>query len=525
MTAKRRPRARPRGRQPTPTEREAVRAAIGDRPLERGELIERLHDLQDHFGHLHAGHIAALAELLGLAQVEVYETASFYAHFDIIREGDSPPPPAVRLCIGPACRMSGAEALLDEALKALGRDVRVIAAPCQGACDTPPSAMEKQNRIPSATLDRLTNPPAPPAPAPCPPPSDPGAIDLEDAIERLEHAGLCGLGGAGFPVAKKWGFFKDAPTDGRVLIVNADEGEPGTFKDRHLLENHMQQVLDGALIAARALSASDVFIYLRDEYPHLHHRLKPVLAQIDLPDLRFHLRRGAGAYVCGEETALIESLEGKRGLPRIRPPYPAQAGYRGRPTITHNVETLFWIADIWARGAQAYADENRPRFYSVSGRVKTPGVYRAPSTTTARELIAMAGGLADGHALRAFLPGGASGGIFPERFADRAMDFGAFDDLGGFVGSGALIVLSQHDDVWDVARALTDFFAHESCGQCTPCRAGTAKMAELLNDPHANTAAIRALSDTMREASICGLGQAAPNPVLCALNHFEGDDA
>jgi len=513
-------------------DREAVADALSGVPLSRTTLLEHLHTLNDQFGHLPAGHIAALAQALGLAQIDVYEPASFYAHFTLVGEDQSPPPPiTVRLCDGPACRMAGAKALLQDALSTFGPQVRVLAAPCQGACDTPPSAIVSRpavghRRIAPANRETLTAALDAPLDLVAETPvavTDPGPVDLDQAIQTLDRAGLRGMGGAGFPTAKKWAFFKDAPGN-RVLVVNADEGEPGTFKDRYLLENHLESVLHGMLIAARALSVADVFFYLRDEYPHLHAILRDALPRIDVPGVTLHLRRGAGAYICGEETALIESLEGKRGLPRNRPPYPAQSGYLGRPTVTQNVETLYWLSEIWDRGADWYRDEQRPRFYSVSGRVRQPGVYLAPTSASVNELIATAGGMADGHSLKAFLPGGASGGIFPASFADQAMGFGVFEKFGGFVGSGALTVLSDQDDVWAVARTLAAFFAEESCGQCTPCRVGCEKLVGLIEDsPHTHEALIRELAGALRDASICGLGQAAANPVVCLLDHFRED--
>ena len=508
-------RTTPKGRQPTDADVTAVQQLLDGADLSRPLLIEHLHTLNDRFGHLSSGHIAALAQAMGLAQIDVYETATFYAHFTVT---DVSPAKTLRICDGPACRMAGGETLRN----ALSDQMCVVPAPCQGACDAAPSAMLGKQRIAPANPDGILQAmkASPERPLDIPTVQDPGPQNLDQAIDVLTRAGLRGCGGAGFPTAKKWAFFKDAP-DERVLVVNADEGEPGTFKDRYLLENHLDWVLDGTLIAARALGVADVFIYLRDEYSHLHDLLRRTLTTIDAPGLTLHLRRGAGAYICGEETALIESLEGKRGLPRARPPYPAQSGYLGRPTITQNVETLYWVAEIWRHGPEAYQAEQRPRFYSVSGRVRQPGVYLAPSNALVRELIEAADGMADGHSLHAFLPGGASGGVFPARMADLAMDFGVFEKFGGFVGSGALTVLSDADDVWDVARNLSRFFMEESCGQCTPCRVGTEKMLGLLNDPKANADLIRELSATMQDASICGLGQAAPNPVLCLLNYFE----
>lgn len=509
----------PKGRQASDADIAAVRALVGAAHRGRDLLIEHLHTLNDHYGHLSTGHIAALAHLLGLAQIDVYETATFYAHFKV---GDTPPAPiTLRICDGPACRMAGAKALLKDALAAFDDQIQISAAPCQGACDTPPSVIMGKSRISSATVEKLTSHNNAPSSAPAikdiPPPSAPY---IAEAVRKAE---LRGMGGAGFPVARKWAFFDGAPTP-RVLVVNADEGEPGTFKDRYLLETEPEKVLRGMLIAAQALNVQDVFFYLRDEYPHIHAMLGDVFKRMEIDGVTLHLRRGAGAYICGEETALLNSLEGKRGQPRNRPPYPAQHGYKGRPTITHNVETLYWIADIADRGADAYASEGRPRFYSLSGRIKNPGVYRAASTTTVKGLIDMAGGMSGGHTFTAFLPGGASGGIFPARFQDKAMDFGVFEELGGFVGSGALTVLSDHDDVWDVARTLAAFFRDESCGKCTPCRIGTEKMLRLIDNPRGNADLIHDLSDAMRDASICGLGQAAPNPVLSLLRHFEEGD-
>lgn len=527
-STRRQPRGMPKGRQCLDDDVLAIKTVLSNISLSREMLIEHLHTLNDHFGYLSTGHIAALAQVMGLAQVDVYETASFYSHFALPQEGEAPPHRVtLRICDGPACRMAGAKGLFKDALAAFSDHVNVVPAPCQGACDTPPSAIVGKRRIASANVATLkaqiTNADAAATEKP-PTLEDPGSIDLNDAIATLDRAGLRGLGGAGFPTAKKWEFFKDAP-DNRVLVVNADEGEPGTFKDRYLLENHMSEVLCGLLIAARALAVTDVFIYLRDEYAHLHAALNEVLPALQAPGLTVHLRRGAGAYICGEETALIESLEGKRGLPRNRPPYPASEGYMGRPTITQNVETLYWVSEIWARGAERYADQQRPRFYSVSGRVRMPGVYCAPSTTTVAELIEAAAGIQDDHTFKAFLPGGASGGIFPAHLADRAMDFGSFEPLGGFVGSGALTILSDQDDVWDVAKTLGQFFADESCGQCTPCRVGCEKMLGLIDDPSANAPLIRELATTMQDASICGLGQAAPNPVLSLMDHFKEEDA
>ncbi|MCW8914561.1 MAG: NAD(P)H-dependent oxidoreductase subunit E [Magnetovibrio sp.] len=502
----------PKGRQPSDADLDVISTLIGDVPKGRDLVIEHLHTIHDHFGHITHGHISALANLLGLAQIDVYETASFYAHFHITEDTLETSSPAVRICNGPACRMAGAAQLLRTTDHA-------HAAPCQGACDRAPSAMVGKNRISPATIDSLASTTV----TPLPPISEINTTPTPNIAQELKTAGLRGMGGAGFPVAKKWAFLKDAPHP-RVLVVNADEGEPGTFKDRFLLENEPTKVLRGMVIAAQALSVGDVFIYLRDEYPHIHDSLREALNSVSIDGIKIHLRRGAGAYVCGEETALLNSLEGKRGQPRNRPPYPAQAGYKGRPTVTHNVETLYWIADIAERGGATYAAQRRPRFYSVSGRVQNPGVYLAPATTTVHQLIEMAGGMTNGHTFRAFLPGGASGGLFPARFGDKSMDFGVFEELGGFVGSGALMIFSDHDNLWDVVQNLMQFFADESCGKCTPCRVGTEKMLALISNPDENFEIIKVLAQTMREASICGLGQAAPNPVMSLLTHFEEDE-
>lgn len=518
---KKRPGRFPKGRQVKTSAITDVRSLLGDGPFSREMLIEYLHTLNDSFGHLSADHIAALAKVMGLAQIDVYETATFYSHFKVLKDGEAPPPAlTLRICDGPACRMAGAKTLLKDALVQFGDQINVISAPCQGACDQAPSAIMGQRRVAPACLKTLD--PLQTKPEPLPKSSAPKISKAENVLKILEKSGLRGLGGAGFPTATKWHFFDEAPHP-RVLVVNADEGEPGTFKDRYLFEHHMDQVLSGMVIAAQTLKVQDVFIYLRDEYAHIREALTERLKSLQVGTIQIHLRRGAGAYICGEETALIESLEGKRGLPRNRPPYPAQVGYMGRPTITQNVETLYWIAEIVEHGSDWYNEQQRPRFYSVSGRVRQPGVYRAPSTATVQDLIDAADGMIEGQTLKAFLPGGASGGIFPARFADKVMDFGEFEKVGGFVGSAALTILSNLDDVWDVAETLTDFFADESCGQCTPCRLGTEKMAFLIQDPKGNEEQIRALASAMQEASICGLGQAAPNPVLTLLDHGEDD--
>ncbi len=516
MSATRRtPRERPRGRQPGPAAREAVTQALAGMALRRDLLIEHLHALQDRFGGLHDDHLLALAELLRLAPVEVHEVASFYAHFDLLPEGGEPPPRTIRICEGLPCAMAGAAALHRAMQHEPG--VRVVAAPCMGACHRAPAAAVGHHLVEHATPDRLRAPPDVSKPAPprafAPPP------DVETMLARLEASGLRGLGGAGFPAARKWRLVRAQPGP-RHLVVNADEGEPGTFKDRHCLETDPRRVLEGMLLAARAIEAEACWFYLRDEYPHLRDVLSREIATLGA-GMPIHLRRGAGAYICGEESALLESLEGRRGYPRHKPPYPAEHGLFGRPTLIHNVETLWFLPEILASDEAAIAfARSRPRYYSVSGRVRAPGVVLAPAGTTARELIARCGGMAEGHRLAAYLPGGASGGILPAGMADLPLDFGKLEPHGCFVGSGAVVVLSDRDDLAEAARNLLRFFRDESCGQCTPCRVGTAKAVRLLEAPRWDRALLVELAQAMADGSICGLGQAAMNPVLSLLRHF-----
>lgn len=511
--------------------------------LPRDHLIEYLHLIQDRFGHISPDRIAALAHVMKLSQAEVYETATFYAHFCVTRDGEAPPPPLIiRVCNGPSCKMQGSQALAQTLGKELHGEAQIEEVPCVGRCEGAPVAVVGKNVMPSATAHRVA------AAARCKDTKakigsfenldtyleaegyrafhdlKSGVLTRADVFRELEASGLRGLGGAGFPVAQKWRFL-DGQAKPRVVAVNADEGEPGTFKDRHLLETKPHRVIEGALIAAFTVEADDVYIYLRDEYPHIHailseeieHLMRRGLTQ----GIRLHLRRGAGAYVCGEESAMLESLEGKRGLPRNRPPFPAQAGLFGRPTLVNNVETLYWVTNIMNTGGANFQARGRKHFYSVSGRVKNPGVKLAPAGVTVRQLInEYAGGMTGGHVLKGYLPGGASGGILPASLADVPLDFGALEQYGCFVGSSAVIVLSDHDDVPDLVRDLMDFLAHESCGQCTPCRSGIPKLQSFLDDPHTHLDIIDELSQVMRDGSICGLGQAAPNPVTSALRHF-----
>ncbi len=529
--ADRRRRAYPKGRRIDPAPREEIAGLIGDE-RRRDLLIEYLHLIQDRYGRLSAAHMAALAGEMGLAQAEVYETATFYSHFVVLDDnGEDHGKPVVRVCDGISCKMAGADGLA----KKINNDgqARVKRTPCVGACDKAPVSVADIYKggaglaVPDypdfeayragggyRALGQCLS----------------GGRTRRDMINDVEASGLRGLGGAGFPEGRKWRFLLDQPKP-RLMVVNADEGEPGTFKDRHCLENNPHRVIEGALIAAWAVEADEVYIYLRDEYPQIREILLREIpkaeAGLDGPDRnnpRIHLRRGAGSYVCGEETALIESIEGKRGLPRNRPPYPAQSGLFGLPTLVNNVETLFWVKEIAERGAGWYIEAGRPRLYSVSGRVREPGVKLAPAGTTVNQLIEdYSGGMAEGHVFKAYLPGGASGGILPAALGDLRLDFGALEAEGCFVGSAAVVVMSEADDMAETARDLMRFLADESCGQCTPCRLGTEKMLRLIEPPSWDKELIKELSQVMREASICGLGQAAPNPVLSVIRHFAGE--
>ncbi len=541
----------PKGRQVDPAALEEVQALLGARERRRDLLIEHLHLLQDRFGCLHARHLAALAEEMRLALVEVYEVASFYAHFDIVMDDEAAPPPlTVRVCDSLSCEMAGAPALLADLRERLGDGVRVVRAPCMGGCHRAPVAAIGHALHEHATLASVTAAVAagethPPVPAfvgldayraaggyrllqAC----LAGERQPEELIEALEHSGLRGLGGAGFPTGRKWRLVRQEPAP-RLLAVNGDEGEPGTFKDRYFLETDPHRFLEGMLIAAWVVEAPEVYIYLRDEYPQCHAVLESEIAAIEAaglaPHAQIHLRRGAGAYICGEESAMLESLEGKRGLPRQRPPFPAQVGLFGRPTLCNNIETLYWVRDIVEKGADWFTGHGRNgrkglRTFSVSGRVREPGVKLAPAGITARQLIdEFCGGMADGHIFKGYLPGGASGGILPAAMADLPLDFGTLEAHGCFTGSGAVVVLSDQDDMKAVALNLLRFFEDESCGQCTPCRAGTEKAVKLMTAPHWDEALLNELTQVMADASICGLGQAAMNPVKQVLKHFRED--
>jgi NADH:ubiquinone oxidoreductase subunit F (NADH-binding)/NADH:ubiquinone oxidoreductase subunit E len=541
----------PKGRQVDPAALAEVQALLGDRERRRDLLIEHLHLLQDHFGCLHSRHLAALAGEMRLALVEVYEVASFYAHFDIVMEGEAAPPPiTVRVCDSLSCELASAAQLLADLEIRLGDGVRVIRAPCMGGCHRAPVVAIGHALHENATVASVgaavtagdTHPPAPPyigfdayraaggyrlleaclA----------GDRKPEQLIEILEHSGLRGLGGAGFPAGRKWRLVRQEPAP-RLVAVNADEGEPGTFKDRHFLETDPHRFLDGMLIAAWVVEAAEIYVYLRDEYPQCRAILESEIGAVEAAGLarhaRIHLRRGAGAYICGEESAMLESIEGKRGLPRQRPPFPAQVGLFGRPTLCNNVETLYWVRDIVEQGPEWFTREGRNgrkgrRTFSVSGRVKNPGVKLAPAGITARELIdEYCGGMADGHVFKGYLPGGASGGILPAAMADIPLDFGTLEPEGCLIGSAAVVVLSNKDDMRAVALNLLRFFEDESCGQCTPCRAGTEKAVKLMTAPHWDEPLLEELTRVMSDASICGLGQAAMNPVKQVLKHFRED--
>jgi NADH:ubiquinone oxidoreductase subunit F (NADH-binding)/NADH:ubiquinone oxidoreductase subunit E len=543
-----RPRKTPKGRQVEPQALAQVRALLGDRERRRDLLIEHLHLIQDRYGYLSAAHLAALAQEMKLAQTEVYEVATFYAHFDVVKEDETPPPAlTVRVCDSLSCAMAGAEHLLRTLPNRLGPDVRVVRAPCMGACDRAPVCAVGHVQVMGATTESVAAAVAQGAHVHAyPTPNDferytraggyallkacvAGARTRDDIIKVVSDAGLRGLGGAGFPTGRKWTLVRAEPAP-RLFAVNADEGEPGTFKDRYYLEQDPHRFIEGMLIAAWVVEAADVYIYIRDEYPEVRLMLADEIAKVERAGLakhaRMHLRRGAGAYICGEESAMIESIEGKRGLPRHRPPYVAQVGLFGRPTLEQNVETLYWVRDIVEKGAQWFTSQGRRerkglRSFSVSGRVKKPGVVLAPAGVSARELIEeYCGGMQEGHRFKGYLPGGASGGILPASMADLPLDFGTLEQYGCFVGSHAVVVLSDKDDMKAVALNLMRFFEDESCGQCTPCRAGTEKAATLMATGPWDQALLTELSDAMRDASICGLGQAAPNPLLCVLKYF-----
>jgi formate dehydrogenase len=550
--ARQRKRQAPKGRRVDPRALQEVQALLGSESRQPDLLIEHLHKLQDAHGHLSAAHLAALAHEMKLAQTEVYEVATFYHHFDVVKEGETAPAAlTVRVCDGLSCEMAGAKDLLAKLPALLGREVRVIAAPCIGRCEQAPAVSVGQNPVAPASVEAVmetvangvTKHPADKGPAvveyaayraaggyataqAC----VDGARDVESVIQTLEASGLRGLGGAGFPTGRKWRIVRAEPGP-RLMAVNIDEGEPGTFKDRMLLERDPHRFLEGMLIAAWAVGIADVYLYLRDEY----HGCRAILARA-IADLQreqpngklpaIHLRRGAGAYICGEESAMIESIEGKRGMPRLRPPYVAQVGLFGRPTLAHNFETLYWLRELLEKGGEWFASHGVNgrtglRAFSVSGRVAQPGVKLAHAGITIQALIdEHCGGMLPGHTFYGYLPGGASGGILPASMNDIPLDFDTLQPYGCFIGSAAVVVLSDRDTAVGAARNTLRFFEHESCGQCTPCRNGTAKAAALIEQPKWDVELLADLSAVMRDASICGLGQAAPNPIDCVVKYF-----
>ncbi|MBT3213254.1 MAG: NADH-quinone oxidoreductase subunit F [Deltaproteobacteria bacterium] len=531
-----------------------VQQLLSDMPRRKDLLIEALHLIQDEYHYISAKHVVALAFEMKLSQAEVYEVATFYHHFDVIKEDQTPPPPlTVRVCESLSCEMSGAKKLT-ETLKQLFPDgsvpseqIRIQAVPCVGRCQHAPVAVVGKNPVDQATPELVKkhvekNEVQPTLPEyvnfaeyqqsggyqlfqDC----LSGKRDAESVITELKNSGLRGLGGAGFPVGSKWEIVRKFP-EPRLMAVNIDEGEPGTFKDRYYLESDPHRFLEGSLIAAWAVGIEEIYIYLRDEYAAAREILLREIAelQISFPEIlpQIHLRRGAGAYICGEESAMIESIEGKRGIPRLRPPYVAEVGLFGRPTLEHNMETLHWVRDIIEKGAESFSTQGRRgrnglRSFSISGRVNNPGVHLAPAGISMRELIdEYCGGMLPGHRFYGYFPGGASGGMLPASLGDLPMDFDTLQEHGCFIGSAAVIVFSEHDNARELALNAMRFFAHESCGQCTPCRVGTVKAIPLMEQKNWNQSLLEELSQTMEDASICGLGQAAPNPLRSVMKYF-----
>ena len=541
---------KPKGRMLDPDALDEVQALLGKITTQRDMLIEYLHVIQDSQNHLSARHLAALAHLMRLPMAEVWEVASFYDHFDLVREGENPPAACtVRVCTSLSCMMAGGEKLLEDLQPFANKHVRFVPAPCIGACDKAPAAAIGHKLVEQASFDQLKDV------------RETGHAEIpigamgfdaycasggyqtlkaildgtrsrEDILAIMDETALRGLGGAGFPTGRKWRIV-GGQAGPRLMAVNGDEGEPGTFKDRLYLSTDPHRMIEGILIAAHVVDVDACYIYMRDEYPEIIALLRREIALVEAAGfashLTIHLRRGAGAYICGEESAMIESIEGKRGLPRHRPPYVAEKGIFNRPTLVNNVETLFWVRDIIENGADWFNRKGKdghpgPRSYSVSGRVAKPGVIVAPAGSSVRDLIERCGGMADGHVFKGYLPGGASGGILPAEKGDIPLDFGGpLADEGCFVGSHAVVVLSDKDNMWDAATNLIKFFAHESCGQCTPCRNGTAKAVMLMQADAPNTALLGELSVAMGDASICGLGQAASNPLTSVMKHFPDD--
>ena len=537
-----------------PAALQEVQKLLSDMPRRKDLLIEALHLIQDEYHFISAKHVVALASEMKLSHTEVYEVATFYHHFDVIKEDQTPPPTlTVRVCESVTCEMYGAKKLTEN-LKQLFTDgsvtseqIRIQAVPCVGRCQHAPVAVVGKNPIDQATPESVKqcvekNEILPTLPQyvnfaeyqqsggyqlfqDC----LSGKRDAESVILELKNSGLRGLGGAGFPVGSKWEIVRKFP-EPRLMAVNIDEGEPGTFKDRYYLETDPHRFLEGSLIAAWAVGIEEIYIYLRDEYAAAREILLREIAelQISFPEIlpQIHLRRGAGAYICGEESAMIESIEGKRGIPRLRPPYVAEVGLFGRPTLEHNMETLHWVRDIIEKGAESFSSHGRRdrkglRAFSISGRVNKPGVHLAPAGISMRELIdEYCGGMLTGHSFYGYFPGGASGGMLPASLGDLPLDFDTLQEHGCFIGSAAVIVFSDHDKARELALNSMRFFAHESCGQCTPCRVGTVKAIPLMEQKYWNKSLLEELSQTMEDASICGLGQAAPNPLRSVIKYF-----
>ena len=541
---------RPRGRKVDFDVLGKLETILDTSSYRRDHLIEYLHKIQDSQGAITKNYMTALASLMGISQTEVYEVATFYHHFDVVdTDSDKPPSLTVRICDSVTCEMNGANELaktLDDYYKGT---VRIQKVPCIGRCQSAPAAVVKFNPIDNATFKEIKKN----VDAKVFHPEIPDYIDLdkyisgggyeiyesiinekishESVVEVLEASELKGLGGAGFPAGRKWRILREQEAP-RLLAINIDEGEPGTFKDRFYLESDPHRFFEGMLIASRVVGIDKIYIYLRDEYPAVKNIMEAEIDKIkshftDIPEIE--MRRGAGAYICGEESAMIESIEGKRGMPRLRPPFVAQVGLFGRPTLEHNMETLFWIRDILDKGSDWFANQGVNgrkglRSFSVSGRIKKPGVHLAPAGITVQKLIDdYAGGMLDGHEFYGYFPGGASGGILPASMNDIPLDFGTLEEYGCFIGSAAVVILSDKDKARNAAKTTIDFFKHESCGKCTPCRAGTSKASELMKDKKWNISLLEDLSQTMSDASICGLGQAASNPVKSVLKYFSNE--
>ena len=536
-----------KGRQLTDQAWDEVKALLGTEPRRTDLLIEHLHKIQDTYGHLSAAHLRALAEEMRMSMAEVYEVATFYAHFDVVKEADTPPPAlTIRVCDSLSCELAGAQALktaLEDGLNP--EEVRVLRAPCMGRCDTAPVLEIGHNHIDNATLEKVeaaiaaddTHVNVPSYETYAEYTANGGYASLkdlrkngnwEDVQAKIKESGLRGLGGAGFPSGTKWGFVR-GKAGPRYIAVNGDEGEPGTFKDRYYLERIPHLFLEGMLIAAWAVEADRAYIYMRDEYPAVLEILAREIKALEDAGIveagYIDLRRGAGAYICGEESAMIESIEGKRGMPRHRPPFVAQVGIFGQPTLVHNVETLHWVARICREGPECLNgtelnDRKGLRSYSVSGRVAKGGVYLLPAGSTITDIIAAAGGMADGHEFKAYQPGGPSSGLLPASMNDIPLDFDTLQPHGTFIGSAAVVVLSQNDRARDAALNMLRFFEDESCGQCTPCRVGCGKAVQLMQADTWDQPLLTELCTAMSDASICGLGQAAPNPIKLTMQHF-----